>query len=486
MQRYSFSITYVQGSKIFLADALSRAHPHHTGRPCQFEDVHCTEQTVFEASIESVIGVQEARLSPELLSSLQKATEADPVITTLKITIRKGWPERKADVQPELKVYFDIRDELVIEEELVFKGLRCVVPAVARQEALERIHAGHIGQEGCVCCSRERVYWPGMSSQIKDFVSRCETCQKFTRAQQKETFHRADLPKRPWQEVGVDLCTIQSHQYLVTVDYFSNFSEIDRLTSTVASEVIRCLRKLFAKYGIPDVVRSDNGQQFHCQEFTAFAQEWKFEHVTSSPGYPQANGKVENATRTVKELVRRANDTGQDPWLALLDFRNTPSQGIDSSPAQRLLGRRTRTTLVTHTSLLSPEWIPCQDQLEQQKDKQEYYYNRNSRDLKPLRAGDRVRVQPQKTTLSQVWESREIIKRISRRSYLVKVSNSQLRRNRRQLRYVEKDKDEVSASGDMEVTMSVDPEDGTSQGIRQGEEDTAEDQYRESTEPEEQ
>ena len=71
-----------------------------------------------------------------------------------------------------------------------------------------------------------------------------------------------------------------------------------------------------------------------------FAQEWKFEHATSSsPGYPQANGKVENAIRTVKELVRRANDTGQDPWLALSDFRNTPSQGIDSSPAQRLLGK---------------------------------------------------------------------------------------------------------------------------------------------------
>ena len=114
MQWDSLSITYVQGSKMFLADALSRAHPHHTGRPCQFEDVHCTEQTVFEASLESVNAVQEARLSPELLSSLQKATEADPVITTLKITIRKGWPERKADVQSELKVYFDIRDELVI------------------------------------------------------------------------------------------------------------------------------------------------------------------------------------------------------------------------------------------------------------------------------------------------------------------------------------------------------------------------------------
>ena len=118
-----------------------------------------------------------------------------PGLDRVKITIRKGWPERKADVQSELKVYFDIRDELVIDEELVFKVLRCLVPAAARQETLERIHPGHIGQEGCVRRARKHVHWPGMTSEIKD----CQLMRDVSKVH-SSTAERNISPGRPTKE----------------------------------------------------------------------------------------------------------------------------------------------------------------------------------------------------------------------------------------------------------------------------------------------
>jgi len=80
--------------------------------------------------------------------------------------------------------------------------------------------------------------------------------------------------------------------------------------------------------------------------------EWQFEHRTSCPRYPQSNGRAENAEKTCKNLMKKAKADGQDPLLALLDWCNTPTDGIGTSPAQGLMGRRTRTLLPTHEKLL--------------------------------------------------------------------------------------------------------------------------------------
>ena len=97
--------------------------------------------------------------------------------------------------------------------------------------------------------------------------------------------------------------------------------------------------------------------------------------------------------QTIKELVKRAVESNTDPWLAILDFRNAPSQGIDASPAQRLLGRRTRSTLMTHRDLLAPEWKSCAERQAKEKARQQEQYNIGARDLPPLKVGDQVVVQ---------------------------------------------------------------------------------------------
>ena len=115
------------------------------------------------------------------------------------------------------------------------------------------------------------------------------------------------------------------------MDYYSNSWEVDKLTSKNPSGIVKKLKAHFARYGCPDQVVSDN--EFVSHEFTEFAKTWGFDHVTCSPHHSNANGKVESAVKTVKRLLRKSKEYKQDPYLAILYHRNTPSQGINRSPA---------------------------------------------------------------------------------------------------------------------------------------------------------
>ena len=194
-----------------------------------------------------------------------------------------------------------------------------------------------------------------MNHAIRDYVEKCDTCRKYQTSNTRETLMSHEIPARPWQKVGTDLFSLQDKNYLVTVDYFSNFWEIDSLgQDNSAKRVIRKLKAHFARYGCPETVVSDNGPQYASAEFATFSKEWDFEHTPSSPGNSQSNRQAELAVETAKKMLRKAIDTKSDVQLAILDHRNTPSQSHDMSPAQCLFNRRTRTLLPTAGSLLQP------------------------------------------------------------------------------------------------------------------------------------
>ena len=128
---------------------------------------------------------------------------------------------------------------------------------------------------------------------------------------------------------------------------------------------------------------TDNGTQFTSSEFAKFAETWRFKH--SSPHYPQSNGKAENAVKVCKALLKKATAHKKDPLLALLDWRNTPSEGLATSPVQRLMGRRTWTVLPTHPKLLKSEVdMQTDEKLAQRKQMQAEWYKKKSQPLPPL------------------------------------------------------------------------------------------------------
>ena len=185
---------------------------------------------------------------------------------------------------------------------------------------------------------------------------------------------------------------------------------------------------------------SDNGPPYNSQEFVNFANEYEFELRKSSPTYPQSNGRAENAVKTAKQLLKKAISSGNDFYLSLLDWRNTPTEGLDSSPAQRIFGRQTRTSLPTTSILLKPKTPNhVREKIIKKKNKQKIYYNRGTKDLPPLKKGDIVRVQPLPTDNQGRWFKAKVERKADIRSYIVRTEwGQEYRRNRKHLRATKK------------------------------------------------
>ena len=207
-----------------------------------------------------------------------------------------------------------------------------------------------------------------------------------------------DVPDRPCAKVGTDLFSIGDKNYLIVVDYLSNFWEVDKLDSTDSAAVIKKLRVHFARHGIPDQVISDNGPQYASQQFADFAERWHFQHLTGSPGHSRSNGMAESAVKTAKRIMKRAHESKEDVYLAILDHRNTPSERTGNSTAQVLMNRRTKTLLPTTAQLLKPIVIQGHHAaLQRSKKRQAYYYNQHAKPIEPLEEGDTVRYSHSKT-----------------------------------------------------------------------------------------
>ena len=113
------------------------------------------------------------------------------------------------------------------------------------------------------------------------------------------------LPQYPWQKVGVDLFHLNGTNYIILVDYFSRYPEVQKITSTTSTTVINWLKSTFSRFGISETVISDNGPQFASQHFSDFANEYNFQHVTSSLLIPQSNGQVEPDSQDSKKSNQR-------------------------------------------------------------------------------------------------------------------------------------------------------------------------------------
>ena len=161
-----------------------------------------------------------------------------------------------------------------------------------QQQTLKKIHEGHQGIQRCRIRARNSVWWPEMSQQIQEFVKKCAICAKESRANLQPMI-ATQLPDYPWQRVGTDLFQLKGSTYIIVIDYFSRYPEVIKLKGTTSGHVIDALKAVFSRHGIPETVVSDNGPQYSSQEFTDFARQYDFCHLTSSPLYPQSNGQAE-------------------------------------------------------------------------------------------------------------------------------------------------------------------------------------------------
>lgn len=100
----------------------------------------------------------------------------------------------------------------------------------------------------------------------------CETCRKYQKSNSKELIP-SDVPTDSWEIVGTDLFYINTKAYLIVVDYYSKYVEFGVLNNEFSETIVELLKSYFSRFGVPNIVRSDNGPQFDSKEFKDFARE---------------------------------------------------------------------------------------------------------------------------------------------------------------------------------------------------------------------
>ena len=420
VQKYNLKVQYKSGRELYIADMLSRACISKDETPI------CDEKY-------SMFSIENLPCSQSKLSALKEETLKDMELTILKDTVSRGWPENKRQINPRITQYWNFRDEISYFDGLLLKGEKVIVPRSMQKTIIEQIHQkSHLGINKCINRLKDVFFWSGMSAQIKDIISQCSICNEFRGTQQKEPMIPHEIPTKPWEICATDLFELDKDTYIVIADYFSKFFEVKKISSSSSKTVINILKENFSRYGIPVILKSDNGPAYSSSEFRDFANSYGFEHITSSPRYSQSMGFIEKYVQICKNLLKKSKKSNSDPYLAILEYRNTPIEGINLSPTQMLMGRRARTQLPVNEKLLNPQYdgVKVQNALKEKQHTQKFYYDRGAKPLQQLNPDDQIRVRNENK-----WEPATVeSKAKTPRSYVIRTERGQkLRRNRRHL-----------------------------------------------------
>jgi transposase InsO family protein len=422
LMRFNAVAEYVPGTQLVVPDTLSRS------------PLTSTEDTSGDvnAFVDCVMATKP--MSDCKLQSIQTATAEDPVLQEVINLTRSGWPDRERSVRADIRTYFASRSEYSVSHGLLLYRDRIVMPEGLRAETLDNIHSGHFGLNKCRARANTSVWWPGISRDIERIVQSCEFCREHRPNQKSEPLKPTALPDRPWQRIAADLCEVNGTQYLIVMDYYSRYLEIAHLETITSAQVIGKLKNMFAHWGVPEVLVSDNGGQFKSDLFDTFARKYGFTQSFSSPHFPQANGEAESGVKIAKRILQQ-----DDIFDALMEYRVTPVNATGFSPSELMVSRKIRTILPVLPEVLMPR-LPDLAKVRRNDEKAKSNMQRNynnhhaAQTLPPVRVGDNVRI---KTDKEKYWTQSGTVKAAdyNARSYIVATPRGDFRRNRRHIQH---------------------------------------------------
>ena len=420
---YHYKIEYRSTAAHADADSMSRLPLPQRWSP-KSENVECY---FFEASVVTNVTAE----------MVKKKTQVDPILSLVYRYVQNGWP---SIVDASLVPYKNKQDELTIHQGCLLWGTRVVVPSSLRNEVLAELHETHPGMTRMKGLSRSYVWWPKIDSDIEKTVSTCLVCQKIRSEPVQAPVHPWTFPSKPWSRIHIDFAgPISGTTYLVVVDAYSKFPEVVKMTSTTSTATVNALRDIFSRYGLPEIMVSDNGPQFSASEFQQFCRKNGIMHRTSAAYKPSTNGQAERVVQILKSAIAQARVTKQDVNVvlarSLLVYRNTPHTTTGEAPSVLLMGRKLRTRL----DLILPS-------VEEHVKKQQYkVLERNgNRSIRSFTKGQNVFVRNYRG--KEKWIRGEITEVLGLRHYMVKVPGGVWKRHIDQLL-----KDDTQIAGTSEL-----------------------------------
>lgn len=279
---------------------------------------------------------------------IARYTSYDPVLNRVYGFCLHGWPS-KMDFDEKFHNFFDKSSQLHIQHGCLMWGFRVVVPDKLRQNILEFLHESHLGINKIKSLARSYVWWPTIEKDIEALCKNCNICNTFRQSPVK-SIKPWPIEMTPWTRIHIDfLGPIFGNKYIVIVDSFSKWLEVFKMNITTAQTTLTCLRQLFARFGLPKIIVTDNGPPFFSFEFSKFMKENGINHIFSPPYHPESNGQAENSVKTIKLALKKAYEEKRNLDVALstflLHYRNSDHATTGTSPALLMFKRKLRTKL---------------------------------------------------------------------------------------------------------------------------------------------
>jgi len=351
LQSFRFKVIYKAG-KSNIADPLSRL--------CKIE----CEQTFDEPNefhIRSIIH----HTTPKALSisDVINFSKADKeIIEAVSNTANDKWSNKTSSP------FYPFRLELTTMGPILLRGNKIVIPSDLRNKILELAHEGHPGETVLKRRLRSKVWWPQIDKDAETHVKRCRECILVSQPNRPPPMTRQKLPVGPWQYLALDYMSGEPNKehLLVVIDYYSRYMEAVFTKSTNSASVIRTLEGIFCRLGLPKAIKLDNATNFNSEEFKQFCVTNGIEIVNSPPYWPQANGEVENANKSLKKRLQIAftkynKDYKKEIMNFMMMYNVTPPGTTGKAPSELLFGRKIR------------DKIPCLEDIDPERIDDEAY-----------------------------------------------------------------------------------------------------------------
>ena len=206
---YDFTVQYIKGSTNQLTDCLSRLG-------CQKDKIQLPKLKIHAIT-------RHLPATADRLHQFHTETTHDEELALLKHVVQNGWPQDIRDLPKEIQPHWTLLEEMTIEDGLLLKGTCIKVPNTFCPEMIQLLHTGHLQLEKCLNRAKQSMYWPGLYEELKELVTSCTTCLKFSSqnptclSNRQYTGH--EIPVHPWSKLASDIFYFEGDSYPLIVNY---------------------------------------------------------------------------------------------------------------------------------------------------------------------------------------------------------------------------------------------------------------------------